>query len=327
MENDNNAKDLISIIIPVYRVEEYLTKCIDSVIKQKYTNIEIILVDDGSPDNCPKICDEYAKKDSRIKVIHKENGGLSDARNVGINNASGQYISFIDSDDYIDNDYILFLYKCIKENDSDISICTHYIEKGNRTINLQNNIKRTYNNVEALHDMLYSQNIDVSAWGKLYKKELFKNIKFPIGRLYEDSATTYKLLDISNKIVFWGKSKYHYVIRNNSITTNSFSNKKLDLIYSTKEMTDYISNKYPVLVDACNRRLIYSYLSTLTQMTYTKDVDKDLKKTIIQFIKNNGNSIINDKDVPKRDKIAIITLKLGFFVYKICWKLYAKIIN
>ena len=109
-------KEVISIVVPIYKVEKYIKKCIDSIIEQTYKNLEIILVDDGSPDGCAKICDEYAKKDKRIKAIHKENGGLSDARNVGIDISTGKYICFVDSDDYIENNYIELLYKCIVEN-------------------------------------------------------------------------------------------------------------------------------------------------------------------------------------------------------------------
>ena len=149
--------DLISIIIPVYKVEKYLEKCIESVLKQTYTNLQIILVDDGSPDNCGKICDEYAKKDSRIEVIHKANGGLSDARNVGISKAKGRYIGFVDSDDYIKED--------IRNKENGI---------------------REYSRLDILKEVLLDKNIQSYAWNKLYEKELFDEIKYPIGKKYEE---------------------------------------------------------------------------------------------------------------------------------------------
>ena len=163
--------DLISIIIPVYKVEKYLEKCIESVLKQTYTNLQIILVDDGSPDNCGKICDEYAKKDSRIEVIHKINGGLSDARNVGINRANGRYIGFVDSDDYIKEDMYEKLINLIKEYNADVSICNLYdVFDGKEYVRNKDNGIHEYSRIDILKEILLDKNIQSYAWNKLYKK-------------------------------------------------------------------------------------------------------------------------------------------------------------
>ena len=186
-------KDLISVIIPVYKVEEYINRCIDSVINQTYKNLEIILVDDGSPDGCPKICDEYAKKDSRIRVIHKQNGGLSDARNVGIDNANGKYITFIDSDDWIPIDSINILYKNLINTKSEISSgCLLEVFSDNRK-NYSNNDYEVYSKIEGLKNLFLLHDISNSASGKIYDISLFDNIRYPVGKLYEDLGTTYKL--------------------------------------------------------------------------------------------------------------------------------------
>ena len=319
------SKDpLISIVIPAYKVEKYLEKCIDSVINQTYTNLEIILVDDGSPDNCPKICDEYAKKDSRIKVIHKENGGLSDARNKGIEIASGEYISFIDSDDYISQNYVEMLYENIKKYDSDIAIGGHKVlYDDGKIINRYTNEEFCISPKEALNKILYDDGIDLSAWAKLYKKDLFENIKYPVGRLYEDSATTYKLIDLAKKVSVHSVPIYFYIMRSESITNNNFSEKKLDLITSTKEMTEYIQIKYPELKAGCDRRLIYAYLSTLTQLTKSKVKYPKIQNELILFIKKNQAKILMDKRVPKRDKLGILSLNLGFNFYKLSWNFYS----
>ncbi len=206
---------LISVIIPVYKVEEYLNKCVDSVINQTYKNLEIILVDDGSPDNCPKICDDYAKQDKRIKVIHKKNGGLSDARNAGIDMANGEYLSFIDSDDYVEKNYISFLYNLAKKYNSDLTMGKQYVRYSNKTINTGSGSLYELNSYDALDKILYGEDLDVSAWAKLYKKELFKKVKFPVGRLFEDAATIYKLIDLSKKVVLKSEPIYNYIIRDN----------------------------------------------------------------------------------------------------------------
>ncbi len=161
-------EDLITVIVPVFKVEKYLEKCVKSICCQTYKNLEIILVDDGSPDNCGKMCDKYAKSDKRIKVIHKENGGLSDARNAGIKMATGKYIAFVDSDDYVSNDYIEYMYKILKKENTKISICELQIVWKNTTIenNKENKVQKLTSK-QALENLLYSQGIDVSAPRKI----------------------------------------------------------------------------------------------------------------------------------------------------------------
>ena len=315
--------DLISIIVPVYNVEKYLNKCIESIINQTYKNLEIILIDDGSTDNSGEICDEYRNKDKRIIVIHKKNGGLSDARNVGIDNANGKYISFIDSDDYVEENYIELLYNTINQYDADMSIASHKVIYEKNIIDRSTGKKFCAAPKKILEMLLYDNGIDTSAWGKLYKRELFKDIKFPKGRLFEDSATTYKLIDKSKKIAVYSKPVYNYIIRNNSISNEKFSEKKLDLITSTKEMTEYIKTKYPELNKACNRRLMYAYLSTLTQLAKSKVKNIKIQKELMGYICKNRREILKDKNIPKRDKIGLISTILGFHCFKYIWKIYS----
>ena len=321
--------ELISVIIPVYKVKKYLDKCVNSVINQTYKELEIILVDDGSPDECGKMCDEYALKDERIVVIHKENGGLSDARNVGIEKATGEYITFVDSDDFVDSDYVEFLYKMIKEANCKMSICSHKVlyESG-KVIDLGINKKSLLSNKEVLEKILYSDGIDLSAWAKLYAKSLFKNVKFPKGRLFEDAATTYKLILQCDDIMCGQISKYNYYIRNDSITTSTFSEKKLDLIISTKEMCDCVDKKYPELQSATLRRKVYAHLSTLTQLIKDKENNYKIeRKKIIKYVRKNSSKVFFNSRTPMRDKIAIITVFFGFGFYKFCWGIYDKLTN
>lgn len=326
MTKVSDKNPLISVVIPVYNVEEYIERCVDSVISQTYKNIEIILVDDGSPDNCPKICDDYAKKDKRVKVIHKKNGGLSDARNAGINIAKGKYISFIDSDDYVEKEYIKVLYETLIKYNADMSISSHEAIYDNGTIiDNSTNEEEVFTPEIIFKRILYSDGIDLSAWAKLYKIELFSDIKYPVGRIFEDAATTYKLIDKSQIIAVKSVPTYKYMIRSNSISNCSFSPKKMDLIISTKEMCDYIKKNYPALSPACDRRLAYAYLSTLSQLANTNDNYPKEKQEILDYIKLNGKELLKDKSVPKRDKLAIISLKFGYKFYKFSWTIYKKI--
>ncbi|MBR3071813.1 glycosyltransferase family 2 protein [Fibrobacter sp.] len=210
---------LISIIIPIYKVEPYLRRCLNSIVNQTYTNLEIILVDDGSPDSCPQICDEYAVKDNRIIVIHKRNGGLSDARNAGLNICKGEYISFVDSDDWVDEKYIeILLELAIKEN-ADIAIGENI--QTNDICNKPNNISKIqiYSSKEALYHLFSQDHIAFTiSCGKLYRKELFSNLHFPIGKYHEDEYTTYILFYHSKKIVYTNCILYYYFRHSNSIT-------------------------------------------------------------------------------------------------------------
>ena len=209
---------LISIIVPVYKVETYLPTCIDSIINQTYKNIEIILADDGSPDNCPDICDEYAKRDSRIKVIHKENGGLSDARNAGLEIAAGDYIGFVDSDDYIASDMYETLLNEAENNEAEIVMCRAYNVYDDDTTHYPTEKKeiQMFSGNDIL-SALYDKQLDNFAWNKFYKRSLFDKIRYPKGKIYEDLFTTYKLLDMCNKVVLDNSRLYYYRIRKDSI--------------------------------------------------------------------------------------------------------------
>lgn len=210
--------NLISVIIPVYKVEKYLDKCIQSVINQTYSNLEIILVDDGSPDNCPQLCDDWANKDERIKVIHKKNGGLSDARNAGLDIAIGEYIAFVDSDDYIESDMYECLLDKIIKTQSQMAICNFEYVDTDGNITTLNTMGQDccFSSRQILadwcgNDLVYY----VVVWNKLYSRKCWENIRFPVGKIHEDNFVMYKLFFTCNRIVCSKTKKYNYVQRNN----------------------------------------------------------------------------------------------------------------
>lgn len=213
---------LVSIIVPIYKVEPYLRRCLDSIVNQSYTNLEIILVDDGSPDGCPQICDEYAAKDKRIFAIHKENGGLSDARNAGLDISKGEYVSFIDSDDWVNEKYIEILLAIMTKEKSDIVIGEN--EKTKETCidkTISKTTIKTYTSKEALIHLFRDNHIAFTvSWGKLYKRNLFETLRFPVGKFHEDEFTTYILFYNAKKIIYTSEILYIYFQRNNSIITS-----------------------------------------------------------------------------------------------------------
>lgn len=317
---------LISVVVPIYKVEDFLEKCVESLINQTYKNIEIILVDDGSPDNCPKMCDEFSKKDKRIRVIHKKNGGLSDARNKGIDIAKGKYITFIDSDDYVSVDYIEYLYKVLTKYNAKISTCGHYICFDKKTVEKTSDETKKVAKMDAFKDILYDREIDICAWGKLYELDLFKDIRYPKGKIFEDTATTYKLFDLCEYIAVGKECKYYYIMRDNSITNKNFNPNKMDLIYQTEEMCKYLNANYEGLKEACNRRLMWAYLSTYTKIVYTdkNDFIKE-KKLIKDYISANREEVLKDKNIQKRERISLIIYKFGDSMFKMSWNLYKKV--
>ena len=240
---------LISVIVPIYNVERYLKVCIDSIINQTYSNLEIILVDDGSPDKCPEICDEYAKQENRIKVIHQKNGGLSAARNAGIDAAKGVYLSFVDGDDVLHPEFIEILYRPISLQKKCISVCAFRPFYKNNPDNLTCARKSGY---QITLEMLLEQNSSMntflsmecnSACNKLFPAELIKPIRFPKGKLYEDVATTHKVLFETKSIYYVPMPLYGYRVRDDSIMgTQIFSERYLDFIEFLHETISWFEN-------------------------------------------------------------------------------------
>ncbi len=236
---------LISVIVPIYNVEQYLEKCINSILNQTYQNLEIILVDDGSPDNCGSICDSYLSLDQRIRVIHKQNGGLSDARNVGLNMASGDFIAFVDSDDTIMPEMIQKLYQRILTDQSDMAFCGYKQADQNGIILsecfLPDNVLTGFDALK----VSYENNgvLFTIACNKLYKRSLFQYIRFPIGKYHEDEFTTYQIIDQCSRISIIRETLYIYYLRENSIMQGAYSVKHLDGIEASYERYNYFKRK------------------------------------------------------------------------------------
>ncbi len=217
-------KVLISVIVPIYRVEAYLPQCVDSLINQTYRNLEIILVDDGSPDRCGEICDAYAGKDSRIRVIHKKNGGLSDARNAGIEAATGAYLAFADSDDWLEPDAYASMLSAAQRHHAALVCAGRYDEEdGTSTVGLCPEREELVSGIELVRRIFHWDHLDSAAWDKLYARELFRDIRYPVGRVVEDVPTTYRLVLLAGGGVLLPKPVYHYRHRSGSITQASVS--------------------------------------------------------------------------------------------------------
>ena len=263
-----NMNKTVSIIVPIYKVEAYLPRCIDSLLTQSFPDLEIILVDDGSPDGCGNICETYAKKDCRIRVIHKPNGGLSDARNAGLDIATGDYVYFVDSDDWIGSDAIAALMAQMKDDvDIVMGSSVDVREENDNLVETAHSIPlgtlKHLNRLEAMKDNLLH---GWAAWNKLYRRSLFHAIRFPVGMINEDEAILLHILAQCNHIVQLGHPTYYYFLRANSITTSSFSEKKMDWFHNCTNNYNYILAEYPQLLPEAEQRLGSSILYLLQFM-------------------------------------------------------------
>lgn len=317
-----NDSPLISVIIPIYNVEQYLKRCVESIRHQTYSNLEIILVDDGSPDSCGKICDDYQKADNRIKVIHKKNGGLSDARNVGIEIARGEYITCIDSDDFISPFFIENLWIAIQKSECEIATSwfVDYYEGDKIPETKKVNIKdiKVFNREEFYKKLLYQDGVEISAWGKLYKTNLFQGVKYPVGKLYEDIPTTYLLVEKTTKVAVIPNIDYFYFQRTTSIAQAAFSVRKMDAINHMDDFKNYIIQKYPSLEKAAECRYFSTVCNILFQI-HSPEFAKQ-EKELWQEIKKYRYSVMTNRNGRKKARIAAF---LSYGGYKFLYMVYA----
>jgi len=297
---------LISIIVTVYNVEKYLKTCLDSILCQTYKKLEIIIIEDGATDGSAQICDEYGKKDARIVVIHKANEGLSDARNRGIEIATGELISFIDGDDIISSNMIDLLYDVMVDTKSDIAICDPvHIFRNEDIIFVNSNMKFTFNPNEAITELWYQKSFLPSACGKLYAKRLFKTLRFKAGIIFEDIEVMHKIFSEANKIVYTPSRIYGYVHRENSITTLDFSKKDVGIIDISEELLKFTENKSSKLRAAAKSYYLTSCLRIYLNAPRSGEYE-DAIKLAISKLNKYGKSVLSDKNIRRKTRYGLI---------------------
>ncbi|MDR1753720.1 MAG: glycosyltransferase [Eubacterium sp.] len=312
-------RPLISVIVPIYKVEKYLRKCLDSIISQTYRNLEIILVNDGSPDNCEKICDEYARADERFVVINQENKGVAAARNKGLDRAAGEYITFIDPDDCAEDKLIECLLNDITENNSDISISNpiYYFEETGES-KLRLNKDRThgcFSREQAIEMLLYEKIFEAYLPGKLYKSKLFKNIRFPDYKICEDLAVMPKLFFKCEKISLIADELYYYLQRSYSITQSAFTKSKMDWLSCSMDILNFVKHNCPECLPAAKNKLFSSCCYLIADIPFLKfKKEKDIIKE--QFIKIRNDVFKDNKTYVKR-KILCLVSYFGLWAVKV----------
>lgn len=302
---------LISVIVPVYNVEKYLEKCLDSILAQTYPTLEVILIDDGSTDRSGVICDRYATSNPQIKVIHKPNGGLSSARNAGIRHSHGPILTFVDSDDWIAPNMIETLYRNMMALGADISSCSEFwLRDEISTPASKENTPAAMSPVDAISDMLYQNRLNHSTWGKLYRKSLFDNVDFPEGKIYEDLATFYPLYLQARKIAHTPSQLYYYRLREDSITGN-FTLKRLDVLDVTDDIERHIAATHPQLLPAAHDRKLSANFNMMQLLSANGYGDSPHADRCWRNIKKlRYGSLVNPK-VRVKNKLGIIASLFG----------------
>ena len=317
-----NEMPLVSVIVPVYNVQEYLVACVASICRQNYNKLEILLIDDGSTDESGKICDSYLTQDSRIIVIHKENGGVSDARNVGISNASGEYICFVDPDDLVSENYVRCMLEQCEENNADMAVMDAILFE-DRLPKVKNSWYETeiWTEKECIREMLLADKCGHAAYGKIFKREMWTNFRFPKGQIYEDYSTIYKVVAQGCKVIYINVPMYFYRKRSGSIMNSVINEKKLSIIDISQKVTQFICEYSDDLrIYAIYRQLVI-YMKALDEIIeYDSKKWTEYQTRIVETVTNN-KEILNCPFVRKSDKIKMKSLLINENIFKILYKI------
>lgn len=307
----------ISVVVPVYKVEQYIYKCVDSILNQTFSDIEVILVDDGSPDRCGEICDKYAEKDTRIQVVHKENGGLSDARNAGMQYAAGEYIIFIDSDDYIDTDMFEYMYNNLVQAGADMATCGIYEVYSDRVEQQDETGDFVCSGEEAFRCILRGHTIRGEIWNKLIRRSCIEGLQFPKGKLYEDIYFTVDMMQRIKQVAVGTKPKYYYLHREDSITGKPYRPQVYDIIEGYTKNYKVVQKEFPSLTEEAECLWLWARFIVLDKMLIEKNYRSiEGFKELVLFIRRHMVRILKNTYFNRNRKISALILLFNVSLYR-----------
>ncbi len=303
----------ISVIVPVYNVEQYLQTCVESVLAQTYSNLEIILVDDGSTDGCPVLCDAYAARDARVRALHQENAGVSAARNAGVAMASGKLVAFVDSDDYAAPEMIERLYRTLAQNEAAVAVCgVRFVDEKGRTLPPRPaRVCCVLDANAALKAMLYQTLFFTSPCGKLLPLELARAHPFPTGRRYEDMATTYLWLAGAEKVAVDTEPRYIYVQHAKSFMNRAFSAERFEQLAVADEVCAFVASRFPSVLPAARARRFAVCCQLLLQMPEDAPEYVDERKNLLAVMRRDAPGVMRDKNCRKKDRAAAAAFRVS----------------
>lgn len=308
---------MIDVVIPVYNVEKYIDRCMESVINQTYKDLKVILVDDGSTDRSGAICDEYARRYKNVTAYHKANGGLSSARNYGIEKSTAEIVTFVDSDDFVHRDYLKRLLIAMEKAGADMIISGLTDVWDNSVINepVDDEVVEVPELGEVIRRVFAQENIDVSSCAKLYKRSLFENIRYPEGEIYEDMKVIIKLLEAADKVAVTSYSGYYYYQREGSIMRGEMSNDRITLMETMEKYMVYVAENYPQANDAVRTRYIRCGFHVLNRALFDNDY-KDYAMSLKKMLCANSIYIWCSGNFRKHEKLAVLLLGMNIGIYK-----------
>ncbi len=314
----------VSIIVPVYNVEAYLHKCVDSILRQTLEDIEILLVDDGSTDSCRDICDEYAALDSRVNVIHKVNGGLSDARNAGLDAAGGQYIGFVDGDDCVEPEMFEALYRACEENKTRIAACDYLsqVTDSGKSLSRSTGKCQVMTSEVFFREVLrYGSAVGMGVWDKLYERSLFEQARFSVGKLHEDTDIMYRLVFQTDCISYLSIPYYVHYLRPGSITDRRYGKRDFDRYEANYGMFRYIADNHPALIDVAAENHCISNLNIVRNMVRSETYDRKMYQKIRKDTRSILPAALKSDDISSRMEWEIRMVCLGYHPYKLFYRL------
>ena len=316
---------LISIIVPVYKVEKYLARCVDSILCQTYKNFELILVDDGSPDKCGEMCDEYAEKKSCIRVIHQKNQGQAAARNNAAKGANGEFIVFVDSDDYVEPDCLEYLLNLQQKYNADLAIGGFgYLYEGNLPKERPaGETERVMNAAEALISMNYNRGCGATPWAKLYRKQLVLNHPFPEGQIYEDLAILYKIIGDCEIVALGSRKIYYWVQRVGSTMRMKFDDRQMAAMQAVADQIKYVKAKLPDALESSKYRYTAKAVELMT-VCFNTGGDKEVFKKLRKHMKRYADDVLKDNKAKKTMKMRIVAAKLGYYPAKFVFNMHER---
>ncbi len=319
---------LISVIVPFYNSGEYIKRCVESILAQDYTNFELLMIDDGSTDASSELCRAFSQADQRVRVFRQENKGQSAARNLGFDHAEGEYVAFVDSDDYIESGYLSYMLALFSARpESLFTMCNHYVVRGKKALPASDTSAgvRVLTKRDAFEEVLFHGCVDVSPWGKLYRRSVFETLRFPEGRVFEDTYLFGDILLKSEYAVFGSSCRYFYVIHEGSTVRREYSEKNLQYVEAAKQLASAALKCDASLRTGAVRRINHARLSVLRYMQSCPRRYRPARSALRRQVLSDAPEYIDCPKTPRRDRVAVKLLKLGFIPFYAGWYLYNKI--
>jgi glycosyltransferase involved in cell wall biosynthesis len=320
-----NPGPLVSIVVSCFNIEKYVLACLESIRAQTYAKLDVILVDDGSSDATGELLEHFARGVAGWRVVAKVNGGPSSARNAGISVARGEWLVFVDGDDVLESRAVELLLDAAGSSGASLVCGNHYVQSHGRDAAVQPVLcgVSSLSQREAFESVLYHGRIDVSAWGKMYARKLFESVRFPEGRIYEDTYVFDDVLAQLDGVAYLATPIYHYVMRSGSIVNVAWSGKQMQFIDAVDKFTAHAERLYPELARGCVRRRVHARLSVLRYMENVEGGDRQLRNQVVAYVRGTGREVLADPKAPRRDKVGIGLVAISPRLFFLLWKAYS----